>query len=129
MLTETPIFCGKETKKFDSIKSKLVKKNDEIPQCMKEKSIDEVKGKSVNFKSGHLTAKKQQIKKSIEGEKFFPKTRAKKTDADKQDIKKTQVRKQTAAQLAKSKETKAKTVSEEGNKIVEYIWSYNSPEG
>ncbi|GKA37063.1 ulp1 protease family, C-terminal catalytic domain-containing protein [Tanacetum coccineum] len=109
MLTETLIFHGKETKTFDSIKSKLVKKNDGMAQCMKEKSIDEVKGKSVDFKSGHPTAKKQQIKQAIEGDKNVPKTHAKKTDADKQDIKKTQVRKQTAAQLAKSKEIKAKT--------------------
>ncbi|GKE09323.1 hypothetical protein Tco_1412874 [Tanacetum coccineum] len=45
MLTDTQIFRGKETKTFDSIKSKLVKKNDGMAQCIKEKSIDEVKGK------------------------------------------------------------------------------------
>ncbi|GJW73489.1 ulp1 protease family, C-terminal catalytic domain-containing protein [Tanacetum coccineum] len=114
MLTENPIFCGKETKTFDSIKSKLVKKNDGMAQCMKEKSIDEVKG-------GHPTAKKQQIKKSIEGEKNVQKTRAKKTNADKQEIKKPQVRKKIAAQLAKSKETNAKTTqhSVESGKDVE----------
>ncbi|GJZ02127.1 hypothetical protein Tco_0520088 [Tanacetum coccineum] len=136
--------------------------NDGMAECMKEKPIDEVKGKSVDFK-----------------------------DADKQEIKKPQVRKQTAAQLAKLKETKAKTikpaptkrkkkepndkeetaihaspisfipppvdiesekrqgkpsnflvssfnqrkvildepVSEEGKKIMEYIWSTNTPKG
>nr|GEW44971.1 hypothetical protein [Tanacetum cinerariifolium] len=162
-----------------------------MAQCMKEKSIDKAKGKSVNFKGGHPNAKKQQIKKAIKGEKNVLKTRSNKTDDDKQDIKKTQVRKQIAAQLAKLKETKAKTVkpaptkrkkkepndkeetaihaspisfipppvylesenhqgkpsnflvppfyqrkvilhepvSEEGKKIVEYIWSDNSPEG
>ncbi|GJV70704.1 protein FAR1-related sequence 5 [Tanacetum coccineum] len=110
MVTETPIFCGKETKTFDSIKSKLVKKNDGMAKCMKEKSIDKVKGKSVNFKGGHPTVKRHQIKKAMEAEKKVPKTRAKKTYADKQEIKKPQVRKQTAAQLSKSKETKAKTV-------------------
>ncbi|GJT96561.1 hypothetical protein Tco_1092079 [Tanacetum coccineum] len=191
MLTKTRIFHGKETTTFYSIKSKLVKNNDGIAQCMKEKSIDEEKGKSDDFKGGHPTVKRQQIKKAMEGEKNVPKTRAKKTDAYKQDIKKPQVRKQTAAQLAKSKETKAKTVkpaptkrkkkepndkeetaihaspisfipptvdsesekrqgkpsnflvspfyqrkvilhepvSEEGKKIVEYIWSDNTPEG
>nr|GFA98410.1 ulp1 protease family, C-terminal catalytic domain-containing protein [Tanacetum cinerariifolium] len=50
------------------------------------------------------------LKKTIEGEKNVPKTRAKKTAAAEQDIKKPQVRKQTATQLAKSKETEAKTV-------------------
>ncbi|GJR76761.1 hypothetical protein Tco_0089126 [Tanacetum coccineum] len=191
MLTKTRIFHGKETKTFDSIKSKLVKKNDGMTQCMKEKSINEEKGKSDDFKGGHPTVKRQQIKKGMEGEKNVPKTRAKKIDAYKQDIKKPQVRKQTAAQLAKLKETKAKTVkpaptkrkkkepndkeetaihaspisfipppvdiesekrqgkpsnflvspfnqrkvilhepvSEEGKKIVEYIWSDNTPEG
>ncbi|GJU75747.1 ulp1 protease family, C-terminal catalytic domain-containing protein [Tanacetum coccineum] len=191
MVNETSMFRGRETKTFDSIKSKLVKKNDGIAECMKEKPIYELKGKSVNFKGGHPTAKRQQIKKAMEGEKNVPKTRGKKTDADKQDIKKPQVRKQTAAQLAKSKETKATTVkpaptkrkkkepndkeetaiyaspisfipppidtesekrqgkpsnflvspfyqrkvildepvSEEGKKIVEYIWSKNTPEG
>ncbi|GKB88556.1 hypothetical protein Tco_0960828 [Tanacetum coccineum] len=191
MVTETSIFHGKETKTFDSIKSKLVKKNDGMAECMKEKPIDELKGKSVDFKGRHPTVKRQQIKKAMEGEKNVPKTRGKKTDADKQDIKKPQVRKQTAAQLSKSKETKARTVkpaptkqkkkepndkeetviyaspisfipppidtesekrqgkpsnflvspfyqrkvildepvSEEGKKIVEYIWSKNTPEG
>ncbi|GKD53010.1 ulp1 protease family, C-terminal catalytic domain-containing protein, partial [Tanacetum coccineum] len=162
------------------------------PQIQKqEKLIRELKGKSVNFKGGHPTAKRQQIKKVIEGEKNVPKTRGKKTDADKQDIKKPQVRNQIAAQLAKSKETKARTVkpaptkrkkkepndkeetaiyaspnsfillpidteiekrqgkpsnflvspfyqrkvildeaiSEEGKRIVEYIWSKNTPKG
>ncbi|GJZ93372.1 hypothetical protein Tco_0665437 [Tanacetum coccineum] len=191
MVTETLIFHGKETKTFDSIKSKLVKKNDGMAECMKENSIDEVKGKSVDFKGGHLTVKRQQIKKAMKGEKNVPKTRAKKTDADKQEIKKPQVRKQIAAQLEKLKETKVKTVkpaptkrkkkepndkeetaihaspisfipplvdtdsekrqgkpsnflvspfyqrkvilhepvSKEGKKIVEYIWSNNTPEG
>ncbi|GJY22987.1 ulp1 protease family, C-terminal catalytic domain-containing protein [Tanacetum coccineum] len=191
MVTETSIIRGKETKTFDSIKSKLVKKNDGMAECMKEKPIDEVKGKSVDFKGGHPTIKRQQIKKAMKGEKNVPRTRAKKTYANKLEIKKPQVRKKTAAQLAKSKETKAKTVkpaptkrkkkepndkeetaihaspisfipllvdtesekrqgkpsnflvspfyprkvildesvSEEGKKIVEYIWSKNTPEG
>ncbi|GJW60531.1 hypothetical protein Tco_0109866 [Tanacetum coccineum] len=59
MLTETRIFGGKETTTFDSIKSKLVKNNDGIAQCMKEKSIDEEKGKSDDFKGGHPTIKRQ----------------------------------------------------------------------
>ncbi|GKB54523.1 hypothetical protein Tco_0905276 [Tanacetum coccineum] len=59
MLTDTLIFCGKETKTFDSIKSKLVKKNDGLAQCMKEKLIDEVKGKSDDFKGGHPTVKRK----------------------------------------------------------------------
>ncbi|GKA63959.1 hypothetical protein Tco_0763565 [Tanacetum coccineum] len=50
MMTETRIFRRKEIKTFDSIKSKLVKKNEGMAQCMKEKSIDEEKGKSDNFK-------------------------------------------------------------------------------
>ncbi|GKB10636.1 hypothetical protein Tco_0844559 [Tanacetum coccineum] len=95
---------------LEDIKSLKVKNNDGIAQCMKEKSIYEEKGKRDNFKGGHPTVKRQQIKKAMEGEKNVPKTRAKKTDAYKQDIKKPQVRKQTAAQLAKSKEKKAKTV-------------------
>ncbi|GKB33374.1 hypothetical protein Tco_0872775, partial [Tanacetum coccineum] len=79
-------------------------------ESLKEKPIDELKWKSVDFKGGHPTVKRQQIKKAMEGEKNVPKTRGKKTDADKQGIKKPQVRKQTAAQLSKSKETKARTV-------------------
>ncbi|GKF46453.1 hypothetical protein Tco_0136255 [Tanacetum coccineum] len=110
MLTETQIFRGKETKTFDSIKSKLVKKNDGMAQCMKEKSIDEEKWKSDDFKGRHPTVKRKQIRKAIEGEKNVPNTHAKKIDAYKLDVKKPQVRKQTAAQLAKLKETKAKTV-------------------
>ncbi|GJW55515.1 putative reverse transcriptase domain-containing protein, partial [Tanacetum coccineum] len=110
MVNETSMFRGRETKTFDSIKLKLVKKNDGIAECMKEKPIHELKGKSVDFKGGHPTVKRKQIKKAMEGEKNVPKTRGKKTDADKQDIKKPQVRKQTAAQMAKSKKTKAITV-------------------
>ncbi|GKD53579.1 hypothetical protein Tco_1286966 [Tanacetum coccineum] len=67
MLTETRIFRGKETTTFDSIKLKLVKNNDGIARCMKEKSIDEEKGKSNDFKGGHPTVKRQQIKKSNGG--------------------------------------------------------------
>ncbi|GJU29697.1 hypothetical protein Tco_1173286 [Tanacetum coccineum] len=39
MVNETSIFRGREIKTFDSIKSKLVKKNDGIAECMKEKPI------------------------------------------------------------------------------------------
>ncbi|GJU97761.1 hypothetical protein Tco_1327032 [Tanacetum coccineum] len=72
--------------------------------------LNETSMESVDFKGGHPTAKRQQIKKAMEGEKNVPKIRGKKKDADKQDIKKPQVRKQNAAQLAKSKETKATTM-------------------
>ncbi|GJU46663.1 ulp1 protease family, C-terminal catalytic domain-containing protein [Tanacetum coccineum] len=145
MLTETLIFHGKETNTFDSIKSKLVKNNDGMAQCMKEKSIDEVKGKSADFKSGHPTIKRQQIKKEMEGDKNVPKTRAKKTDADKQDIKflnfihppidiESEKRQGKPSNLLVSpfyqrKVILDKPVSEEGKKIVEYIWSKNTPEG
>ncbi|GJR40671.1 ulp1 protease family, C-terminal catalytic domain-containing protein [Tanacetum coccineum] len=103
MVTETSIFCGKETKTFDSIKSKLVKKNDGMDECMKEKPIHELKGKSIDFKGGHPTVKRQQIKKAIEGEKMFQR-RVLKVILDEQ-------------------------VSKEGKKIVEYIWSKKTPEG
>ncbi|GJW40078.1 hypothetical protein Tco_0065923 [Tanacetum coccineum] len=66
MVNETSMFRGRETKTFDSIKSKLVKKNDGIAECMKEKPINEIKGKSVDFKGGHPTTKRQQIKKAME---------------------------------------------------------------
>ncbi|GKE08392.1 hypothetical protein Tco_1411943 [Tanacetum coccineum] len=71
MVTETLIFRGKETKTFDSIKSKLVKKNDGMAECMKEKPIHELKGKSVDFKGGHPTVKRQQIKKQWKERKMF----------------------------------------------------------
>ncbi|GJW35627.1 hypothetical protein Tco_0058547, partial [Tanacetum coccineum] len=182
-------------KSFHTNKLKLAKYVLPDAQAIGEKRqkvmVNETSMESVDFKGGHPTAKRQQIKKAMEGEKNVPKTRGKKTDADKQDIKKPQVRKQTAAQLAKSKETKATTVkpaptkrkkkepndkeetaiyaspisfipppidtesekrqgkpsnflvspfyqrkvildepvSKEGKKIVEYIWSDNTPEG
>ncbi|GJV10932.1 hypothetical protein Tco_1352473 [Tanacetum coccineum] len=163
MVTETSIFPGKETKKFDSIKSKLVKNNDGVAECMKEKPINELKGKSINFEGGHPTVKTQQIKKEMEGEKNVPKTCAKKTNADKQDIKKPQKKEpndkeETAIHASpisfinplidtesvkrqgnpsnflvspfyQRKVILDKPVSEEGKKIVEYIWSKNTPEG
>ncbi|GJX05101.1 ulp1 protease family, C-terminal catalytic domain-containing protein [Tanacetum coccineum] len=163
MVNETSMFRGRETKTFDSIKSKLVKKNDGIAECMKEKPIHELKGKSVDFKGGHPTAKRQQIKKAMEGEKNVPKTRGKKTDADKQDIKKPHKKEpndkeETAIYASpisfipppidtESEKRQGKPsnflvspfyqrkvildepVSEEGKKIVEYIWSKNTPEG
>ncbi|GJR12439.1 hypothetical protein Tco_0795091 [Tanacetum coccineum] len=162
MLTETRIFRGKETKTFDSINSKLVKKNDRMAQCMKEKSIDEEKGKSDDFKGGHPTVKRKQIKKAIEGEKNVPKTQTKaktiKPAPTKRKKKEPNDKEETAIHASpisfipppvdiESEKRQGKPsnflvspfyqrkvilhepVSEEGKKIVEYIWSDNTPEG
>ncbi|GKG32149.1 hypothetical protein Tco_0427099, partial [Tanacetum coccineum] len=85
-----------------------------MAECMKEKPIDELKGKSVDFKGRHPTIKRQQIKKAMEGEKNVPKTRGKKTDADKQDIKARTVKPAPTKRKKKEpndkEETKARTV-------------------
>ncbi|GJS72230.1 ribonuclease H-like domain-containing protein [Tanacetum coccineum] len=73
MVTETLIFHGKETKTFDSIKSKLVKKNDGMDECVKEKPIHELKGKSLISKTQHsveigkgLEARRESFDKNID---------------------------------------------------------------